>query len=349
MKKRISFAIIAATAMMMTAACSKDLGSTAGESVEGSIEFNIECPVAAQETRSYTEAKDGEKKVNKLQVLVFDSQGVLNAYISQTSLTGSITTTLGAKKIWAVVNGPDLNKVLTESELKTTALTLGSNAADSFVMTGSAEHTVTAGNSSCNITVSRLVSRISLDSVTNNMPEALGELKIQGVYLSNVVGNQNMAGSAAATTWYNQEGRKDESPLVKEHIIDGKTYMASVPALTYNGSALNIAHGVTNQTQGSWLFYTYPNTNLSGIKGFNSAFQAQSTALVVIATVNGKTQYYPVVLNKEAMARNKSYSVDLTVTGLGSDDPNTKIEKGSATFSVTVEEWGNGASYTETL
>ena len=331
MKKRISFAIIAATAMMMTAACSKDLGSTAGESVEGSI-------------RSYTEAKDGEKKVNKLQVLVFDSQGVLNAYISQTSLTGSITTTLGAKKIWAVVNGPDLNKVLTESELKATALTLGSNAADSFVMTGSAEHTVTAGNSSCNITVSRLVSRISLDSVTNNMPEALGELKIQGVYLSNVVGNQNMAGSAAATTWYNQEGRKDENPLVKEHIIDGKTYMASVPALTYNGSALNIAHGVTNKTQGSWLFYTYPNTNLSGIKGFNSAFQAQSTALVVIATVNGKTQYYPVVLN-----RNKSYSVDLTVTGLGSDDPNTKIEKGSATFSVTVEEWGNGASYTETL
>ena len=52
---------------------------------------------------------------------------------------------------------------------------------------------------------------------------------------------------------------------------------------------------------------------------------------------------------KDGIGRNKLYSIGLTVTALGSDDPEEVIEKGSASFSITVADWENGAVYEETI
>ena len=77
-------------------------------------------------------------------------------------------------------------------------------------MAGSSTVSVTnGGTASCAITVSRLVSRVALSTVVNKLPQSYGAITIDRVFLCNVVGNQNLAGNAAASTWYNKNGRAD--------------------------------------------------------------------------------------------------------------------------------------------
>ena len=64
--------------------------------------------------------------------------------------------------------------------------------------------------------------------------------------------------------------------------------------------------------------------------------------------MDSKIQYYPVVLNS-ALARNTSYTVGLTITGLGSDDPDKPVTKGSIAVTITVDGWTAGAVYDETI
>ena len=64
--------------------------------------------------------------------------------------------------------------------------------------------------------------------------------------------------------------------------------------------------------------------------------------------MDGKVQYYPVVLSS-ALARNTTYTVGLTITGPGSDDPDKPVTKGSIAVTVTVDGWAAGAVYDETI
>ena len=49
------------------------------------------------------------------------------------------------------------------------------------------------------------------------------------------------------------------------------------------------------------------------------------------------------------LERNKAYTVEMTITGLGSTDPDKPIEKGGLTAAITVLDWVDGGSYEETL
>ena len=69
----------------------------------------------------------------------------------------------------------------------------------------------------------------------------------------------------------------------------------------------------------------------------------------MVATVSGKKYYYPVVLDNATLERNKTYTVGLTITGLGSEDPNKPVEKGTISASITVSGWTAGAVYDETI
>ena len=79
------------------------------------------------------------------------------------------------------------------------------------------------------------------------------------------------------------------------------------------------------------------------------AAQMDGAILVVAATVSGKQYYYPVVLDDATLDRNKTYTVGLTITGLGSEDPNQPVVKGSISASITVSGWIAGATYDETI
>ena len=299
---------------------------------------------------AYTTAQDYEKAVNSVQILVFDASGKINMYKDAGTTVSDIqlSTTAGQKTVWAVVNGPDLSTVATLSALQAKAVDLADNSltkTEGFVMAGSTSCTVSATGGTAAVTVSRLVSRVALQKVTNSLPSGYGALKIDNVTLINVVGNQNLAGNASIATWYNKMGRKDGG--AQADIIDGSTNKASCPSLTFVAPAATVNNGAAHTPATPHLFYCYPNATSADANGWVSSFTARKTRLVVAATISGTKYYYPVTINTPE--RNKAYTVELTITGLGSTDPDQPVSKGAITASVTVQGWQTGATYEETI
>lgn len=300
---------------------------------------------------AYVTAQPYETAINDVQVLVFDSSGALNAYVDADTKTSgiSIKTTTGSKTICAVVNGPDLSSVTTIPELNAKTIDLGDNSITStagFVMAGLTSCNVTTSSQNVNVTVKRFVSRVALQKVNNALPASYGAMTINNVTLINVVGNQNLAGAATASTWYNKMGRKDGS-TTSSHIIDGATYLASHPTLTFKSVESSVANGASHSPSTPYLFYTFPNSTITDVCGWVSPFTARKTRLVVAATISGKKYFYPVVI--DTPIRNYAYTVELTITGLGSTDPDKPVSKGAINASVTVEGWATGSIYDETI
>ena len=300
---------------------------------------------------AYLSSQTYEKQVNNVQILVFDSSGALNIYKDVgTSTSGiSINTTTGSKTIWAVINGPSLTSIKTLSALRNTAVDLGNNsttASEGFVMSGSSEITVGSASTSVSIQVERLLSRVALQKITNSLPASYGTMTINNVCLANVVGNQNLAGAATISTWYNKMGRKDGA-TASSQIIDGATYLASHPTLTFKSVESSVASGASHTPTTPYLFYMFPNSTSNDVTGWATSFTARKTRLVVAATIGGMKYYYPVVI--DTPSRNNAYTVELTITGLGSTEPDKPVEKGTINASVTVEGWATGSIYNETI
>lgn len=352
MKKTL---LLMAAIAAMVCSCDKDsdcIPCQEKNQIEATLKVNLGFEDDMQtKATAYITAQPYETAINDVQVLVFDSSGALNAYVDADTKTSGINikTTTGSKTICAIVNGPDLSSVTTIPELNAKTIDLGDNSITStagFVMAGSASCNVTTSSQNVNVTVRRFVSRVALQKVNNALPASYGAMTINNVTLINVVGNQNLAGAATASTWYNKMGRKDGS-TTSSHIIDGSTYLASHPTLTFKSVESSVANGVSHTPSTPYLFYTFPNSTITDVCGWVSPFTARKTRLVVAATISGKKYYYPVVI--DTPIRNYAYTVELTITGLGSTDPDKPVSKGAINASVTVEGWATGSIYDETI
>ena len=300
---------------------------------------------------SYVTSQTYETAVNNVQILVFDSTGALNAYVDADKSVAGITinTTTGSKTVWAVVNCPDLSSVTTIGGMTAKTIDLGDNSTTSsegFVMAGSTTCTVSSSTATAIITVNRFVSRVALAKVTNSLPDSYGSLTVNNVTLTNVVGNQNLAGAATPSTWYNKMGRKDGA-TASSQIIDGSSYLASCPTLTFKSISSSVANGSSLTPSTPYLLYCYPNSTTTDATGWASSFTARKTRLVVTATISGTKYYYPVVI--DTPQRNTAYTVELTITGLGSTDPDKPVQKGTISAIVSVQGWASGAVYEETI
>ena len=348
MKK--GFFIMAAIAAI-ACSCEPEKDCLPCQEEEGTLSVSLDFEDEGQtKATSYVTAQTYETKVNDVQVLVFDSTGALNAYVDANTKTSgiSISTTAGSKTVWAVVNGPDLSSITTLSSLQSTAVDLGANSTTEttgFVMAGSATCTVGSSAATASVAVKRLVARVALQKISNSLPSSYGALTVNNVTLINVVGNQNLNGSASISTWYNKMGRENGGS--EPAIIDGVNSFASCPTLTFKSVGSSVANGGALAPTTPYLFYTYPNSTSTDATGWTSSFTARKTRLVVTATISGKKYYYPVVI--DTPARNTAYTVELTITGLGSTDPDKPVVKGSINASVTVQGWSAGAVYEETI
>lgn len=347
MKKTIQ-AAVALFLMLAAASCTEKNLETGTAS--GSILFNVVAP-SGSSTRADTQVLAScENAVNKVQVFVFDDAGNIEKNIVMTTSSGTIeNVSTGTKTVWAVVNGPDLTGVTTVNVLKAKALALADNSTDGgtgFVMGGSDNCSVTEGtSSSCTIHVSRYVSRVRLVSVTNGCAAAIGSITVNSAMIINVTSNQNVAGDAthAAGNYVNRYGRAEENPLVSEHVIDGVTYVAQVPSLTWfkPSTPLSIAAGATQNC--GYRFYAFSNS-ASHDQPFSTTFAPNDTRLAVSATVNGVQYWYSVRLDK-GLERNKAYDVTLTISGKGSNDPQVDPTNGGFSASISVTEWQDGGDY----
>ena len=360
MKKTCIFLALA----LLAAACNKAQNVAeaplSSEDANGAIHLTItpeDGPLSKAGT-AYSEQLGYETVIKRVQIFVFGPDGkIVSYYVNEPSQTPSLdvtmTTTPGPKTVWAVVNGPDLKSVATLTELQSSAVDLkenGTTEAVGFIMAGSNSCTVSGSAPvECDINVSRLVSRIAVTSIKNRLPVAYGVVKLRSVYLSNVVGNQNVAGTAAPATWYNQDGRVDETTRSASHIINSSsTLKASCPDLTFKNMDVNV------DINGSYVptrcaMYTYPNSNLTAPDGFSSPFTPKCCVLTIETQINGDIQYYPIALNKNALERNTSYTVEVTLKGPGSNDPNKPAERGSLEVSLHVQPWSATIVYDEVI
>lgn len=357
MKRKI---LLTALAALTLASCSKET-RLSQESIDSqACELTINIRSGEQRSTKagnvYTTELDYEKAINSLQLLIFDKGGQLRHYSTVEESYGGYTKTVsmdkGEKHVWAVANCWDLSDITDEDDLKAVQVKLENNSVDEdegFIMADS--QTVNLSGSSANVTLSmrRLVGRVALYSITNNLPAAYGALKINRVYLSNVVGNQNLMGNANPTLWYNKEGRMDETNRNSTHIIEGNKYKASCESLTFKSVNSTLSVGDVYAPEDDCVFYGMPNTSSSFPSGFHSTFSAQMTVLVVDATINSHTYYYPVVM-ANGILRNCSYTVYLTITDLGSDDPNKPVTRGDLDVTIEVSEWDTSvAAIDETI
>ena len=313
------------------------------------VSLNLEGDPQTRAT-NYVTAQAYETAVNDVQIFVFDSKGALATYLDADTKTSDITinTIYGQKTVYAVVNGPDLSGITTQEDLEHTAVDLGANSTTTskgFVMVGSNACNVSGTTATVSISVKRLVARVALQKITNSLPDSYGSLTVNSVMLINVAGNQNLECTASISTWYNKMGRKDGASATQ--IIDGTTNLASHPTLTFMSVGKSVANGGSLAPATPYLFYTYQNNSTSEGNGWSNTFSARKTRLVVTATIGGTKYYYPVSISNPQ--RNTAHTVELTITGLGSTDPDILVQKGAITATVTVDPWQNGAVYNETI
>lgn len=308
-------------------------------------------------TKAITSANSAEMQVNSLNLYVFDANGMLDLAHACTSeeLTARqavMEVKTGQKTIYALANfqGTPLaeaNACATCTELEQVAFALGDNRSDGLLMTAEANATVASGSGgSVTLELTRSVARVALGSVTNSLPAPYGTVRVLRAFLCNVVGNQNVSGSAAPSAWLNRNATPDN---VEGHVIGKEGYAAQEPTLTYASLDQDVTMGSTH-TFSQKYFYAFPNALTNPNNGFNASFTPTATVLMVVVQIKNVPYYYPVPLIR-TLERNKDYKVDLTLIGLGNteDHPFDKIEKANLSAQVRVSDWTDGAVYTESL
>lgn len=319
-------------------------------------------------TLRYDAAQPFETAVNSVQFLVFDhSSGLLEHYGNSSTAAGAsgFSLPLGRTYVaWAFVNAPDLSGCSSLDDLSSLLFSLSDNHASvgtGFVLAGGTSPFLhSEGAPARTVVVKRIASRVALVKVNNNLPNGESIL-IKRIWLSNVVsrmtggmvmsyyegGTVPSSSSLYSSFWINKEGRTEISPRTSASVIDGESRPASCPDLTFRQMSRSIQAGSSYEPSSPVSLYCFQNVGTPNPSGFHSSFSAQKTVLVLDAEIAGHPFYYPVVL--PAVRMNTSYSVEVTVTGPGTSDPNVVLDKASLVVNVTEAGWTLASAYAETI
>ena len=340
MKKYLS--IIAGAALVLAAAsCNKLAQSENVANLPVGEYHKVTLNVGSDDalTRaSETTVVTGEAAVNSVQVWAFDGS-TLAAFAKASA--DKVTMSLRKDKsytLYAVANcSDDLSGLTTAAAIQAKTIDLKDESRTGFRMYGSGS--LAAGSTSATVSVKRVVARIRLKSVTCTN-STLGTMTVKSAFISNVVGNQNLEGTASASTWYNKMGRN--STTQTDYVTTAKA----------GAAAMTAADAPTLP----YPFYCYANSSSVTPAGWSSAtYAGQHTMLVIAATFGSSSTvyYYPIDINKAiggAIQQNYTYDVTATITNYGStDEPNKEIETGSMTISVSAAAWTAGAEVNKTI
>lgn len=352
MKKKLLFGWAAAAAVVLAGACNQ-LPQPAPETETGTLTVRPVFEGQAVATRGAVTTQVGnETALNNIQMLLFDANGHLEHYAVFDEEESEIVFShrAGTFKAWVIANGPDYSDCLTEAALCARKIDLATynNPATGFVMAGSTNCTVVAGEmNDCIVDLSRLVSRITLKSITSMLPVAYGTITVDYVLLENVVSSYNLNGQWENQGWYNPMGRKTENPLVQAHIVNPPTYPADQPQITYHTLGDQNEFNQEDSYSTPLRFYAYPNATDTDHTGFTTTFSPRYTRLVIKATIDESVYYYPISI--PALARNKAYDISVTLVGLGSNDPDLPVAKGTYDIAVSIDPWLDGGVINESI
>lgn len=320
--------LIAALALMCMISCSRN-DITVGSGKEEIVFLNVAVPDICTKAVGVTDGS--EDAVHNLQVFVFRKDGSLDAYaIKDGAKSLTICTTAGLKDIVAVTNAPAISGVISRSALDDMVTSLQDNAPGNLVMTGEAEFEITARTPSVEIGVTRRVARIYLASVVNDFSaEAYRNeiFRIEKIYLVNASGSTGYFKNTGSGVFYN------------EGMLDGSHGNDNLKALLQDEAVDRIVgYGAENAYTVPHYFYCYPNPGTVDTEKTEGGLKC--TKLVIEATLAGKTYYYPVPVGN--ILANHRYSVKVSITRPGSDDPDAPVSLVDAAVTVNVVPWVDG-------
>lgn len=298
-----------------------------------------------------TSASPVETQVNNYQIFVFNEDGTLDVsgYMNG---AGPITLdcSIGRnKRVFALANHREniASKIARESDLDAVVSNLYDNDfANGMVMSGGRDADLLGAGDPVSIGVDRLVAKVKIDKITNNLNPSLGKLTINGIYCINVCGDAPIVPDPAyqAKTWYN-----------KRKYVKEPTYTAVNTLISDTGVGASVKN--SESYAASHCFYVYPNN--CTVDSSEETFSARFTRLVIDATVendkdrSGKqvtNRYYAIdLVVKEdngtvtPLERNKLYHITgLDIRRLGSLNPDQPIVLESFQYSISVNDWGTG-------
>ena len=298
-------------AAVVCCACSK--GVTSSSDVKDEVvELNFSVPVAATKVSGSVV----ENEVESLQVFVFGADGQVQSSGIANGNSLTLTCTTGEKRVAAVVNSPELEGIDNLTELNASMSDFEDNSVGSFVMTGVDDLTLQSSGP-VEIVVSRLVSKVTLSSVTRDFKLSQHQnmdFELLSVSMTNV----------PEEVGYFQAQQSDK-------LITG-----GIGDLLYDDLGVSVAQGETAEV-GNFL-YCYP----------NMLEDTDKPAYLVVETRLGDGVYYYSVEIPE-MESNKCYNVALTVTMPGTLTPDIPVKKEDAEFSVIVSDWSGNIDVNETI
>ena len=311
MKIRLCFAACVA-ALAMIGCNEKISGNSVSEESEvnvGQGEVRLTVDVADPQTRipgAYT-----DKKINKVQLFVFDKLGALEATATTTTTSVSLTCRNGEKHLVALVNSNTLNDVKTLEDLSKRKLDLKNMSVGNEVMLGHLFDTLKVDKKVL-LTVDRLAAMVVINKLGVSFVSQQyfqKPVKIKAIYLINAAGERSYMTDEPTTFWYNEGGY---DPLTCPDVI----YDELEDEVIISGSQASYkAH----------YFYCYPNG------------QEKPTRLVIETEIDGETFYYPINIGT-ILAGNK-YICSLNIRNLGSYSPDVLVEEGTVTAMFTVSSW----------
>ena len=313
-------------------------------SARGRLSLTLVPTVNSGTKASYPDLEAGEAKINSAQVLICKTDGSLARYLRMDDVSGNsavfegISLPTGQYEVHALLNGKDMSSCRTASEFLQTSYSLDDNAGG-FVHYAGKPCTVSAGQESdCRISARRLVARVHLQSVRNNLPPAYGTVTLKNVFLENVVAADS-PGQNVAARYVNLYGRTD--PGNAATVINGQSHPASAPAFTFKSVSKGIANGAS-YSDGVNL-YCYRNSSTIDPEGIPGGNNGAATKLVLTVNINGRDFFYPVFISENrTIEANKAYTVSVTLNNIGSEDPSVPVTLSAASVTLSVDAWDDG-------
>lgn len=328
--------IIPFLALAAVAACQKAPQTNSEEINEFgylTVSLSQEKPITKADP---TPATDDEKAEKKVSVYVFNKRnGRLDAYkdIVSTAAECKFKLTTGEKKVYALINGANLPgretvTSITELEALVDDISTGTIATNGLTMIGSADVTVTmASEATAAVTVSRLVSRVVINRIVNNLPAQYGKMKFECAYLGNAYSKSTLKGESSVMV--NPDGYADAG---KTKMIGKAGEQGSCAPYMFKTIGQEVLVGNAMSTPVS--LYCQPNPSDT------------YTTLLIYVTYGGDLDgYYPIKLSKKLLA-NTTYSLDITCNNPPVSKPDEEFQVNGLNVTITVSDWTTGEQYT---
>lgn len=309
---KIKFCFAACVAALAMIGCN--------EKMTGPIVSEENVPVGNDEVRLTVDVSDPQtrltgtytdKKINKVQLFVFDKLGVLETTATSTTPSVSLTCRNGEKHLVALVNTRTLNDVKTLVDLSKRKVDLKDMSEANEVMVGRTFDTLRADKKVL-LTVDRIAAMIVINKLAVNFISQQYLQKpvtIKAMYLINAAGERTYMTDDPTTFWYNEGG------------YDYQT----CPDVIYDKLDNEVIISGNQPSYNAHYFYCYPN-------GLD-----KPTRLVIETEIDGETFYYPINIGT-ILAGNK-YICSLNIRNLGSYSPDVPVEEGTVTATFAVSSW----------